>query len=372
MIPLVNPLIKSVDSCALARSSRRLPSRFRSSLLPIAIFSLIPLSVTPATSADSALPPVTHQFLGNSYTPKVFEPIGRVIFQATLIESIQISQAGTATSIDLTPKADSPNTVIATGKNGLLVHVFGEANGRFLLSSYLHDGTKFTKAGIKTTYIEPGVLDNKNQYVYGRMVRDGIDSTRIGRQSVKTGALTYHFDTKSHGGGFVCGITSDNEFKEAYFTQLLPNETILYSFNLNNGSYRKVQTLGPGFCLDAVINSNKFAGTFINAKAKKWEPKKLAFVDLAKSKKVITLDLPFDLKWIGEHQMLVAENYLYLNDVYPDTNEPQQVLNMDPTHYYIDLSKDFGDPSAIIKVPAVDALFGRFESLNYLPLKLRS
>jgi hypothetical protein len=325
------------------------------------IFSL---AFTNAASAEQVKPPVTHQFLANTYTAEAADRPGSITYQASVVEQVTISESGTLSAKDFSADANARNILIASGKNGFIVQTFWESNGKFRLNSYLNDGAAFKRIGIKTNYVEPGTLDNKNQYVYGRQVRDGVNSTRIVRQSVKTGALSYHFDANSNGGGFVCGIATDSDYRRAYFTHLQPDRTILYKVNLSNGKFSKVRNLSPGFCIDTVIDDTRLAGTLIEVRNQRWDSSRIAFVDLSVGTGVTTLDLPFELKWISEHQMVRAGDYLYLN--FPFAS------GMEPAHLYIDLTRELGDPNSIIEVLAQDSLFGRFTSVNYLPINFRS
>lgn len=318
-----------------------------------------------AANADTSLPPISHSFLANVYVNKAVE--GGISYSADRVERVTINSDGTLSAEDFTVAKNKDNTLIATGRNGFVTQVFAEDAKGFSIRAYLNVSDKYTKIGLTTIYPEPGTLDNKNQYIYGRKVRDGVNSKQIVRQSVKTGALSYHFDVTNKGGGSVCGIATDNRYKLAFFTHLLPTKTILYSFDLNNGKYKKVQELAPGFCIDTVIDSKRFAGVELNVKTEKWDSENLIFVDLAKGKTLIPLALPFQLKWVSEHQMLVADNYLYLNE--PFDSRDNTVLMADPVHFYIDLNQPLGDPASIIEVAGGGALFGQYSGINYAPLK---
>jgi hypothetical protein len=315
-------------------------------------------------NADSPLPPVTHKFLANVYVNKAVK--GGIAFSADRVERVSINQDGTLSTEDFTVAKNKDNTLIATGKNGFVTQVFSDDAKGFSISAYLNVADKYTKIGLTTNYVEPGTLDNKNQYIYGRKVRDAVNSTKIVRQSVKTGALSDHFDATKNGGGSVCGIATDNKYKLAFFTHLLPSKTILYSFDLSNGKYKKVQELAAGFCIDTVIDSKRLAGIKIDVKAEKWDSTNLIFVDLNRGKGLISLALPFELKWVSEHQMLVAENYLYLND--PFNRSDPTVAMPGPKHYYIDLSQPLGNPSSIIEVAGGGPLFGQYSGINYAPV----
>lgn len=314
--------------------------------------------------ADSALPPVTHSFLANVYVNKAME--GGFSFSADRVERVEINSSGTLTTTDFTVAKNKDNTLIAAGKNGFVTHYFNEDKG-FSIKGYLNVNGEYTKVGLTKNYVEPGTLDNKNQYIYGRKVRDAVNSTKIVRQSVKTGALADHFDATKNGGGSVCGIATDNKYKLAYFTHLLPSKTILYSFDLNNGKYKKVQELAAGFCIDTVVDSKRFVGVKIDVKAEKWDSNNIIFVDLSKGKSLISLALPFELKWISEHQMLVAGNYLYLNE--PFDRRDNTVQYPGPVHFYIDLTQSFGDPASIIEVAGGEAMFGQYAGIYYAPVK---
>jgi hypothetical protein len=314
--------------------------------------------------ADSALPPVTHSFLANVYVNKAME--GGFSYSADRVEQVEINSTGTLTATDFTVAKNKDNTLIAVGKNGFVTHYFIDDKNGFSIKGFLNVDGKYTKVGLTTNYVEPGTLDNKNQYIYGRKVRDGVNSKQIVRQSVKTGALSYHFDTTKNGGGSVCGIATDSKYKLAFFTHLLPSKTVLYSFDLNNGKYKKVQELAAGFCIDTVIDSKRFAGVKIDVKAEKWDSNNIIFVDLSKGKSLIPLEIPFELKWISEHQMLVAGNYLYLNE--PFDRRDNTVQSPGPVHFYIDLNQPLGDPASIIEVAGGSALFGQYSGINYVPV----
>ncbi len=319
---------------------------------------------TSAANAETSLPPITHNFLANVFVNKQIE--GRNSYSADRVERVEINSAGTLTATDFTIGKGKDNTLIAVGKNGFVNQIFSRDSKGFSISAYLNVADKYTKIGLTTNYVEPGTLDNKNQYIYGRKVRDAVNSTKIVRQSVKTGALSDHFDATKNGGGSVCGIATDNKYKLAFFTHLLPSKTILYSFDLSNGKYKKVQELAAGFCIDTVIDSKRLAGVKIDVKAEKWDSTNLIFVDLNRSKGLISLALPFELKWVSEHQMLVAENYLYLNDPF-DRSDPT-VAMPGPKHYYIDLSQPLGDPSSITVVDGGENLIGQYSGISYAPL----
>lgn len=315
---------------------------------------------------ETSLPPVSHSFLANVYVNKVMTE--GMSYSADRVERVEINSDGMLAAKDFTVTKNIDNTLIATGRNGFVTQVFIENEKGFSIRAYLNVADKYTKIGLTTNYVEPGTLDNKNQYIYGRKVRDGVNSKQIVRQSVKTGALSYHFDVTKNGGGSVCGIATDNKYKLAFFTHLLPTKTILYSFDLNNGKYKKVQELAAGFCIDTVIDAKRFAGVELNVKSETWDnPTNLIFVDLAKGKNLIPLTLPFELKWISEHQMLVAENYLYLNE--PFDRRDNTVQYPDPVHIYIDLNQPLGDTASIIEVSGKGALFGQYAGINYPPIK---
>ena len=314
--------------------------------------------------ADSALPPVTHSFLANVYVNKAME--GGFSFSADRVEQVEINSTGTLTAADFTVAKNKDNTLIAAGKNGFVTHYFNDDKKGFSIRGYLNVDGEYTKIGLTTNYVEPGTLDNKNQYIYGRKVRDAVNSTKIVRQSVKTGALADHFDATKNGGGSVCGIATDSKYKIAFFTHMLPSKTVLYSFDLNNGKYKKVQELAAGFCIDTVIDSKRFAGVKIDVKAEKWDSNNLIFVDLNRGKSLISLALPFELKWISEHQMLVAGNYLYLNE--PFDRRDNTVQFPGPVHFYIDLTQPLGDPASIIEVAGGEAMFGQYAGIYYAPL----
>ena len=315
-------------------------------------------------SADTSLPPISHTFLANVFVKKAFE--GGNSYSADRVERVSINSDGTLSAKDFTVIKNMDNTLIATGKNGFVTQVFIEDKKGFSIRAFLNVADKYTKIGLTTNYVEPGTLDNKNQYIYGRKVRDAVNSTKIVRQSVKTGALSDHFDATKNGGGSVCGIATDSKYKMAFFTHLLPSKTILYSFDLSNGKYKKVQELAAGFCIDTVIDSKRFAGVKIDVKAEKWDSNNLIFVDLNRGKSLISLSLPFELKWVSEHQMLVAENYLYLNE--PFDRRDNTVQYPDPVHYYIDLNQPLGDPASITEISGGGALFGQYSGINYAPV----
>lgn len=332
--------------------------KIRVTFILAVVAAISPLSAHAAETIST--PPVSHSFLANAYTSKTTPDGLGTGWSAYSVQLISISADGTLTSKDLNPKKDRQNLVIASGKNGFVVHSASLPEDTFSLSSYLYSNGSYSKAGIKTTYIEPGVLDNKNQYIYGRSVADSVISSRIVSQSVKTGALRYIFETKKNGGGSVCGVATDNQFQRGYFTHLLPNKTVLYSLDLNNGKYKKVSDLAAGFCIDTVIDKNRFGGVSIDIKANSWDSKSVKFIDLSQPKNLISLQVPFTLKWIAEHQMVVAGEYLYLLNPFDD--------QMMSDHYYIDLKKPLGAEDSLTTIPAEGSLAGRYSGINYLPL----
>ena len=138
----------------------------------------------------------------------------------------------------------------AIARDGIIVTEY--SNSRNSIKTFIRYSTGQKNLSNKIIYVEPASISTDLKYLYGRRVKDAVNSTQIYRQALKTGAVTVFFDASKKGGGFVCGVVPDSTYKFGYFSHLKASTTDIYRINLTNGSLNKLGTTRAGFCVDGV------------------------------------------------------------------------------------------------------------------------
>jgi len=152
--------------------------------------------------------------------------------------------------------------IIAIAKDGIIVTEY--SNSRDSIRTFIQFPTRQKNLSKKVIYVEPASISTDLKYLYGRRVKDAVNSTQIYRQVLSSGAVSVFFDASKKGGGFICGVVPDSTHKFGYFSHLKASATDIYRINLTNGSLSKLGTTRAGFCLDGAEPDGDLYGINVN------------------------------------------------------------------------------------------------------------
>ena len=194
----------------------------------------------------------------------------------------------------------------AIARDGIIVSEY--SNSSASTRTFIRYSTGEKNLSKKTIYVEPASISTDLKYLYGRRVKDAVNSTQIYKQVLSSGAVTVFFDASKKGGGFVCGVVPDSTYKFGYFSHLKGSATDIYRINLTNGSLNKLGKMRPGFCLDGVEPDGDLYAVNINPVSLKITNDKFYSVSTEKFAKVSEVSVSPSIAMISARTFLPFGN----------------------------------------------------------------
>ena len=257
----------------------------------------------PASSPATAKPPIAISFVANRNLGSGFDSGSELI-------EVKIGTDGIPEVTSLAKQQGVDYQIKAIAKNGVVVTAYDRRNKNSTSNTYLVSSTKWTLLSTKTIYVEPAVISTDLKTLYGRRVKDAANSTVIFAQNLKSGSTPAYFDAAKHGGGFICGVVTDPNFKFGYFTHLTKKATDIYQIDLGNGKMKKLGTTTAGACIDATDSSGNFIAKNIDPISLVTQTGDLIVISKKNPKSYRHIEIRETFMSTGMHSVLPFGDYL--------------------------------------------------------------